>query len=84
MLGLLPFQTSAMVAGASALAALVSLSGARMPLASVPSLAPLFRESLMSLTHFVLGCAVICVAAVALVAVNAARTCLRWLQPGIA
>ena len=59
MLGLLPFQTSAMVVGAAALAPVVSQSGARTTLASIPSLAPLFREPLMSVTQFTLGCIVV-------------------------
>ncbi|MFZ4723753.1 MAG: hypothetical protein ACOYMI_11465 [Phycisphaerales bacterium] len=54
-----------MVAGAAALALLVSHSDAGTVLASHPSLAPLFREPVMTLTHFLLGCTVVAFALVA-------------------
>jgi hypothetical protein len=74
--GFLPFLNSVSVVQRSAHAKAVTATVA------VPFLVPaLFREQLMSITHFLLGCAVVAAAFVAHACISCIASALLWCQP---
>lgn len=79
MLGSLPFQTSAFAVGALALAGTGTVTAANV--ATALSNAPLFRESLMSIAHFALGCVLVSLALLAMVLIGTISHGIALMQP---
>ena len=80
MLGLLPFQTSAIAVGALAPAGL-AFGAATVAASILPFTSPLFREYRMSLSHFVLGCVIVSIALFAHALISVVSWGLHRMQP---
>ena len=75
----LPFKTTAFTASALMLAGAGTAAVASV--ASAISITPLFRESCMSLAHFVLGCVVVALALLAYSLVATVSSGIALMQP---